>query len=298
MLLVLVVVSFIVFVALSTVPGDAAQAMVGDSASQEQLQALRQSMGLDLPLLVRYERFASNLLLRGDLGRSLVSGRPVGELLLQRLPYTVLLALAASVLALVAGVLVGTVAATRPGSVVDVSIMGAAALGLAIPTFWSALLLILIFAVKLHLLPVVGAGSARHLVLPALTLALPTAAVLAKLVRSSLLDVLHADFVRTAQAKGLTPRRVMALHVFRNAAIPVIMVLGLQLGHLLGGAFVVETIFGWPGLGRLTVLAIFDRDYPVVLGAALTVAAIYLVVNLLVDIAQGWLDPQVAHKAI
>lgn len=298
MLLVLVAVSFITFAALATVPGDAAEALVGESASEEQLQLVRQSMGLDLPLPVRYQRFAFDLVLHGDLGRSLVSGRPVADLLWERLPYTILLALVSMTFATVVGVLAGTGAALRAGTVLDVSIMGGATLGLAVPTFWSALLLIMMFSVKLHLLPVVGAGSVKHLVLPALTLALPMAAIVARLTRASLLDTLNADFVRTAHAKGLSSRRVVGVHIMRNSVIPVLTVLGLQFGHLLGGSFVVETIFGWPGVGRMTVLAIFDRDYPVVLGAALTVAAFYLVINLVVDLTQGWLDPRVAHQAL
>ena len=166
------------------------------------------------------------------------------------------------------------------------------------PAFWVGLLLIMLFALRLHWLPVVGAGSLRHLILPTITLALPTAAVVARLVRSSLLDVLGADYIRTADAKGLPRRHVIGRHALRNGLIPVVTVLGLHLGHLLGGAFVVETIFGWPGLGRLTVQAIFDRDAPVVLGAALTVAALYLAINLLVDLAHGQLDPRAARAAV
>lgn len=297
-ILVLLAVSFLIFIALASIPGDAAEAMVGESASAEQLQALRQSLGLDLPLMVRYEHFLTDLILRGDLGRSLVSERPVSRLLLERLPYTVALALSAMSLALLVGVTAGTLAALRRGSLADFAIMSGTTLGLAVPTFWSALLLIMLFSLKLHWLPVVGAGSVKHLVLPALTLALPTAAMVARLMRASLLDVLDADYVRTAHSKGLLGRTVLVGHVMRNSLIPLVTVLGLHLGHLLGGAFVVETIFGWPGLGRLTVLAIFDRDYPVVMGAALLVAAFYLVINFVVDVAQGWLDPRVAYEAI
>lgn len=297
-ILVLLAVSFLIFIALASIPGDAAEAMVGESASAEQLQALRQSLGLDLPLMVRYEHFLTDLILRGDLGRSLVSERPVSRLLLERLPYTVALALSAMSLALLVGVTAGTLAALRRGSLADFAIMSGTTLGLAVPTFWSALLLIMLFSLKLHWLPVVGAGSVKHLVLPALTLALPTAAMVARLMRASLLDVLDADYVRTAHSKGLLGRTVLVGHVMRNSLIPLVTVLGLHLGHLLGGAFVVETIFGWPGLGRLTVLAIFDRDYPVVMGAALLVAAFYLVINFVVDMAQGWLDPRVAYEAI
>jgi peptide/nickel transport system permease protein len=176
--------------------------------------------------------------------------------------------------------------------------MGVTALGLAVPTFWSGLLLMLLFSLRLNWLPVVGAGTPAHLILPAVTLALPTAAVVARLTRSSLLEELLSDYVRTARAKGVGPRGVLWRHILRNSLIPVVSLLGLQLGRLLGGAFIVETIFGWPGLARLTVQAIFERDQPVVLGAALTIAAMYLAVNLAVDLLHGWMDPRVAREAI
>jgi peptide/nickel transport system permease protein len=297
-LLVLLVVSFVIFVALDVTPGDAAEAMVGDSASQEQLDALRQEMGLDAPLLSRYLRFITGLLIHGDLGQSLVSRRDVSTLLAERLPGTLLLAFTATALSTIVGVAIGIAAAVRAGSYMDTAIMGGAALGLAVPTFWSALLLMMLFALRLHWLPVVGSGSVRHLILPAVTLALPTAAVVARLMRSSILEELNADYVRTAHAKGATSQRVMSHHVMRNSLIPLVTLLGLYLGRLLGGAFIVETIFGWPGLGRLTVQAIFDRDQPVVLGAALTVAAMYLIINFLVDLAHSWLDPRVAYETL
>lgn len=296
--LVLLAVSFVTFAALAAAPGDAAGAMVGDSASAEQMALLRQSLGLDGPLLVRYQSFIGDLLLRGDLGWSLVSGRPVSQLLLERLPYTALLALTAIGLAVLLGAPLGMAAALRAGARLDTALMGGAALGLAVPTFWSSLLLMLLFSLRLRWLPVAGAGSLRHLVLPAIALALPTAAIVARLLRASLLDTLHADFVRTAHAKGLTAPGVFRGHVLRNSLIPVLTVLGLQLGHLLGGAFVVETIFGWPGVGRLTVQAIFDRDTPVVLGAAITIAAIYLSINLAVDLVHGALDPRVGRATV
>lgn len=296
--LTVLVVSAITFGALMATPGDAASAMVGDSASAAQLQVLRAQMGLDRPLPVRYGEFLVNLILRGDLGRSTMSNRPVTELILERLPYTGTLALVAIGLAALVGALLGTAAALKAGTLADTALMGGAALGLAVPTFWSALLLMMVFALRLRWLPVVGAESWQYIILPAVTLALPTGAVVARMIRASLLDVYGADYVRTAHAKGLSPHRVLAHHIVRNSLIPVITVLGLHLGHLLGGAFIVESIFGWPGLGRLTVQAIFDRDYPVVMGATLTVSAIYLLINFLIDVAHGWLDPQVAHEAI
>lgn len=294
----LIVVSLVTFAALESTPGDTASALVGDSASPAQLQTLRAQIGLDQPLPVRFSAFLGNLVFRGDLGRSLISNRPVSELLLERLPYTFALALIAAALATIIGMLVGAAAAIRAGSMLDTFLMSGAALGLAIPTFWSALLLMLVFSVKLRWLPVVGAGDWRHLILPAITLTLPTTAAIARMMRSSLLDALRSDYVRTAHSKGLAPNQVMTRHVVCNSLISVITLLGLHLGHLLGGAFIVETIFGWPGLGRLTVQAIFDRDYPVVLGTTLTVAVVFIVINFLVDVAHGWLDPQVAHEAL
>lgn len=294
----LVVVSLLAFVLLDTMPGDAASAIAGESASAQELSALRASMGLDRAPLARYGTFAANLVARGDLGRSLVSNRPVTQLLLERVPYTVVLALASLGLAALVGSAVAIAAAQRAGSWLDTLCMGGAALGLAVPSFWSALLLLMVFSVGLRWLPVVGADSAAHLVLPAVTLALPTAAAVARLLRAGLLEVLRADYVRTAHAKGLRPRRVLSRHVLRNSLLPVVTMLGIQLGNLLGGAFIVETIFGWPGLGRLAVQAIFDRDYPVVLGAVLLTAVIYLVINFAVDVLHGWLDPQVSRAAI
>jgi ABC-type dipeptide/oligopeptide/nickel transport system permease component len=296
-LAVLVAVSLIVFVMLDVAPGDAAETLVGDAASADQLATVRRQMGLDLPLAARYGRFLGGAV-QGDLGRSLITGRPVATLLAERLPHTMALALAATGLATGLGMAIGTLAALRAGGLGDTLLMGLAALGLAIPTFWSALLLMMLFSLRLGWLPVVGDGGWRHLVLPMVTLALPTMAVVARLMRTSVLDALRAPYVRTAYAKGLRPRGVLGRHVLRNSLIPVITLLGLHLGHLMGGAFIVETIFGWPGVGRLMVQAIFDRDLPVVMGAALVVAAVYLLLNVLADLLQGWLDPRVAYQAL
>jgi peptide/nickel transport system permease protein len=295
-LVTVIAVTFITFVALDTT-GDAASALVGESASAEQLQALRAQLGLDQPLIVRYVIFLANLA-RGDLGRSLVSNKPVLDLLLERLPCTILLALIASALALLLGMAIGIGAAVRAGTKTDTLLMSGAALGLAVPTFWSGLVLMMIFSVRWRLLPLIGAENIQSFVLPSIALALPTAAAIARLMRSSMLDVLRSDYVRVAHAKGLMPQRVLTHHVVRNSLLPVVTMLGLNLGYLLGGAFIVETIFALPGLGRLIVQAIFDRDYPLVLGATLMIAVIYVVINFVVDVAHGWLDPQVAHEAI
>lgn len=293
----LFVVCLVTFAALQVTPGDTASALVGDNASAAQLQAVRAQLGLDQPLLARYLAFLGNLT-RGDLGRSFISNKPVLDLLLERLPCTILLALSATTLALSLGMLIGIAAALRAGTKTDALLMGSAALGLAIPTFWSALVLMMIFSVRLRLFPLIGAENVQSFVLPSVTLALPTAAAIARLMRSSLLDVLQSDYVRTARAKGLMPQHVLTQHVVRNSLLPVVTLLGLHLGHLFGGAFIVETIFALPGLGRLTVQAIFDRDYPIVLGATLVIAVMYVVINFIVDLAHGWLDPQIAHEAI
>jgi ABC-type dipeptide/oligopeptide/nickel transport system permease component len=297
-LLMLLAVSLIVFILLDVAPGDAAHTLAGDLASQEQLAAVRHELGLDQPLLVRYARFVEGVVLRGDLGASIVSGRPVAVLLAERFGATLKLALAALGLALAVGLLLGTLAAVRAGGYLDLAVMAGATLGESLPSFWAALLLIQVFALQLGWLPVVGAGSPKHLVLPAVTLALPAIALLARLARSCLLDVRSADFVRTARAKGLGPLLVWRDHLFRNAILPVITILGLYLGHVLGGAFIVETIFAWPGLGRLVVQAIFDRDVPVVVGAVLLIALIYQGLNLAVDLLHALLDPRVGHEAL
>ncbi|MGE5601919.1 MAG: ABC transporter permease [Nitrososphaerales archaeon] len=295
--LVLLAVSFVTFVALTWTPGDAAQALAGESASIEQLDELRAELGLDRPFLARYLAFLSGAV-HGDLGFSLVSHRSVAALIAERLPYTVGLAILAILIASLAGTGVGMIAAARAGSAFDTLVMGASLAGLAIPSFWLALMLTLLFSLKLHWLPVVGASGPKSWVLPVITLALPTTAMVARLVRSGMVGVLHSEYIRTAHAKGIPGRQVYLRHALRNSLVPLLSVLGLHLGHLLGGAFVIETLFGWPGLGRLAVQAIFDRDTPVVLGCSLAIAAMYLVVNLMVDVSHAWLDPRVAQEAI
>lgn len=295
--LVLVAVSFITFIALMWTPGDAAQTLAGESASAEQLAALRTDLGLDQPFLIRYRAFLTGAV-HGDLGTSLISGRSVSVLIVERLPYTAGLAVLAILLAASGGTLIGTMAAVRAGSALDTALMSASLVGLAMPGFWLALMLTLLFSLKLHWLPVVGAEGPSAWVLPLITLALPTTAMVARLVRSGMVGTLRSEYVRTAHAKGVPPRQVLTKHALRTSMTPLLAVLGIHLGHLLGGAFVIETIFGWPGLGRLTVQAIFDRDMPVVLGCAITIAAMYLLVNFFVDVTQAWLDPRVRQEAI
>ena len=296
-MLVLWVASLIAFVILNAAPGDAAQALIGENASESQLQALREAMGLDRPLLARYAGYLSGVL-RGDLGESLISGRPVAQLVGERFVSTLILSAAAALIASVLGLLAGLWAAAHQGSWAELGLMSLMALMLSVPGFVLALLFTLVFSLKLRLLPVAGGGSLAHMVLPALTLAVPMLAMVARLSRSSVLDAARADYVLTAHGKGAPERTVWNRHILKNAVIPVMTIVGLHFGHLLGGAFVVETIYSWPGLGRLIVQAVFDKDYPLILGAVLLLAVIYQLFNLLVDIGQGLLDPRVGGEAV
>lgn len=291
------VVSFVAYVALTFAPGDAAEALVGENASAEQIAALRSQMKLDAPLVERYAEYMGGAF-RGDLGKSLVSDRPVMELLAERFPFTLQLAIAAILLAAVVGFGLGHTAALHAGGMIDALVVGSTAVALSLPSYWVALILVMLFSLTLRWLPVFGSGTPAHLILPAVTLALPAAAMIARLVRAGVLEVQHSDFVRTALSKGLSHRQTMARHVLPNALIPALTMMGLNLSHLIGGAFVVETIFAWPGLGRLLVQAIFDRDIPVVMGAVLVVAPLCLGVNLAVDLLHGMLDPRVRQRAL
>ncbi|MHB1132842.1 MAG: ABC transporter permease [Chloroflexota bacterium] len=296
--LTLLVVSFLVYVGLTFAPGDAAESLLGEHASAEQVASLRSRLNLDAPLWERYSAYMGGVFGRGDLGRSLVSERPVADMVRERLSATLVLAGTASVTAALLGLGLGLLAGSRRGSRLDLLLVSGSVLGLAIPPYWLAILMVQLFSLRLNWLPVMGSGTLAHLVMPAVALALPAAAIVARLVRASVIEVQRADFVRTALAKGLPPRRVLLRHVLPNSLLPALVVLGLHLGHLVGGAFVVETIFAWPGLGRLTVQAIFDRDVPTVMGAVLVVAPLCLLVNLAVDLLHGALDPRVRHGAL
>ncbi|MGE5509103.1 MAG: ABC transporter permease, partial [Chitinophagales bacterium] len=255
-------VTVLVFLLMHLAPGDAATAMLGEmgqGASAEDVARLRASLGLDQPLYVQYGRYLGGLI-RGDLGTSLRSGRPVADEIRERFPYTLQLAVTALLLAAAVAIPVGIWAAVRRGTSVDLLVMLGALLGVSVPAFWLGLLLMLLFSLSLGWLPASGSGTPLHLILPAVTVAWPSTAFLARMTRSAMLEVLGSDFVRTARAKGLFERLVIFRHAFRNALIPVVTTLGLQFGALLGGAALTETIFAWPGLGRLTVQAIQARD--------------------------------------
>ena len=252
---------------------------------------LRQELGLDDALPIRYGRWVSSAV-RGDLGDSYRSGSSIAGELARRLPATLLLASAALIIAVVAGIPLGVLAAVKRGSWVDSVCRLSALVGAAVPSYVLAPALMLLFAVKLDWLPAIGYGSPKNLVLPALVLSLGTMAQLMRLTRATLLDVLNQDHIRTARAKGLTEGLVVWRHALKNALLPVVTVLGTSTGYLLGGAVIIETIFGWPGVGQFVVVGISQRDYPVVQGFVLYMAVIFLVVNLAVDISYRWLDPR------
>ncbi len=292
---VLLGVSTVVFLVTHVLPGDPVDLMLGETAQPAQREELRQSLGLDKPLLHQYAVFMGGLF-KGELGKSLHTGRPVEALLIERLPATLELAAAALVVAILMAIPLGTLAASRPHSPLDRGSMFLATLGVSMPNFWLGPLLIILFSIQLGLFPVSGRGGFLSLVLPALTLGTSMAAILTRMTRASLLEVVGKDFIQAARAKGLAEGRVMLLHAMRNAFIPIITVAGLQLGALLSGSFITETIFAWPGVGRLTIQAIAARDYPLVQGCVLLIAGAYVLANFLTDILYAFLDPRIRYR--
>lgn len=276
--------------------GDPAETMLGPDATPAALEAFRIRNGLNEPIPVQYVRYLSNVA-RGDFGDSLNGGRPVVDLFRARLGATIELGLVAVVIAVGVGIPAGVLAALRRGSVWDRLAMGGAFIGQSAPNFFVGIVLILVFSLQLKLLPSSGQGDWRHMVMPAITLATGLLATLARMSRSSLLEVIQQDYVRTARSKGLTRQRVIVAHTLRNAAIPVITLLGLWAGALIGGAAITETVFAWPGVGRLAINAVSDRDYPVIQLIVIVVAASVVMINLLVDIAYGLLDSRIATAA-
>jgi peptide/nickel transport system permease protein len=282
----------LVFFALHAIPGDPVEVMLGESARPADRQALEHALGLDRPLAVQLAHYLYGLS-RLDLGVSLHSGRPVTAILAERVPATAELAAAGLAVAVAIALPLGILAALRRDTPWDMGAMAFSLAGVSMPNFWLGPLLVLVFSLGLGWLPVSGREQASSLVLPAVTLGTALAAVLARMVRASLLEVLAEDYVRTAYAKGLPPRRVILRHALRNAWLPIVTVLGLQLGALLGGAVITEVVFAWPGVGQLLVEAIQRRDYPVVQACVLLISLSYVVVNTLTDLVYGWLDPRV-----
>ena len=318
-------ITLLVFLFLQLIPGDPAQAILGERGTPEQLEALREKLGLNKPLYVQYLTFVKNIL-TGDLGTSAVSTIPVAEELKRRWPATFELALAATLVAVVFGIPVGILAAVRKNSLLDTLSMSLSLVGVSMPVFWLGLLLVYFFAVNLHWLPTGGRLSTdlaidfrpitgflvldgmlalkpevlmdalRHLILPALTLGTIPLAILTRITRSAMLEVLSQDYVRTARAKGLAERQVILKHALKNALLPVVTLVGLQFGTLLGGAILTETIFSWPGIGSYIYEGILNRDYPVVQAGVLVVATVFVLVNLLVDLSYALLDPRIQYR--
>ena len=285
----------VVFLLLYVAPGDPVQEMVGERADPETIARLRRELRLDDPLHVQFAAYAGGAV-RGDLGRSYITGRPIAQDIAERFPKTLLLATSAMVLASVLGIAIGVASARHPGGWFDRLSLGGAYLGISFPVYWVGLLLILLFAVTLRWLPPSGYGRVEYLVLPALALGSRSIAFLARVTRSSMLEVFGSEFVRTARAKGLAERVVVVRHALRNALIPVITVLGLDFGYYLTGSILTETIFSWPGIGRFVVNAITRRDLPAIQGSVLFLSVVFVLVNLITDLAYAKADPRVAYS--
>ncbi|WP_303881734.1 ABC transporter permease [Acetomicrobium mobile] len=286
----------IVFILMAIVPGDPARLMMGQRGDPETLARIRADLGLDLPIHKQYVRFLKDLV-KGDLGISYRNNEKVVDALLTRFKATLKLAFWAMVLASVLGILAGIVSAVKQYSIFDYSAMFIAISGISAPVFWVGLLLLLIFAYTLHLIPGVGyvPGDWRYYVLPVITLGVRPAALIARLTRSCMLEVLTQDYIRTARAKGLHERIVVMRHALKNALIPVVTIVGTQVAELLSGAVLTETIFAWPGVGRLAVEALIARDFPMIRGTVIFMAIIFLVANLIVDISYGFIDPRIRY---
>ncbi len=288
-------VTVLIFLALRAIPGDPAVLLAGDFATPETVATIRAKWGLDRPLMVQYGVFLERLL-HGDLGQSIVSELPVRDEIVQRFRVTITLAFAATGVALLVGLSAGIVGATRSYTAWDYGSMAVAMLGVSTPIFWSGMLLILLFAVTLGWLPSGGVDSWDGYILPAVSLGFFAAGVIARQTRSALLDVLRQDFVRTARAKGVSERRVINHHSLRNALIPVVTVVGLEFGRMLGGAILTETVFSLPGVGSFLLQAISKRDYPVVQGVVVWLAVAFVAINMLVDVCYAALDPRIRYS--
>lgn len=289
-------VSFIVFTMMYITPGDPARIMLGESAPLDEVERFREELGLNDPFLIQYGRFIKNLVLHQDIGRSYTSKRPVMDEILSRFPNTLKLAASGMLVAILLGIPTGIISATKQYSIFDNISMVAALLGVSMPNFWQGLMLILLFSVHLGWLPSSGFSSFKEMILPALTLGTSSAAIITRMTRSSMLEVIRQDYIRTARAKGQVESVVINQHALKNALIPIVTVIGLQFGYLLGGAVLTESIFGISGVGRLMVESINARNFPVVQGGVLFIALAFSFVNLLVDILYAFLDPRIKSQ--
>jgi len=285
-------VATLVFLLLHFIPGDPVDMMLGDSALGTDREILRDQLGLNDPLIVQYLRYFGDLL-QGDWGTSLFSKKPVFEEIMERVPATMELMLGAMVVTILVAMPLGLIAAVNKGTWIDQGAMIFSLLGVSIPNFWLGPMLILLFSIHFDLLPVNERGGLEHLILPALTLGTSLASILARITRSSVVETLQAEYIRTARSKGISELRILFRHALRNALIPIVTVIGLQVGVLLSGAIITEAIFDWPGLGNLLISAINSRNYPLVQGCVLFIAGSYVIVNLVIDLLYAYLDPRI-----
>jgi len=285
----------IVFLIIHLVPGDPAGIMLGESALPADVEALRESLGLNRPLIVQYFDFFAKLF-QGDLGRSFNTGQPVLSAIIERFPATLILTAASMFFAIIIAVPIGIITAAKRNTVVDNLGMIFSLIGVSMPAFWLGPILILIFSVKFGILPVSGSGSIKHLVLPSFSLGFALAAIISRMTRASMIEVLNQDYIRTARAIGVSEKTILLKHALRNAIIPVVTIVGLQFGALLGGVIIIEIIFSWPGIGQLLIPAIMRRDYPLVQGCILFIAVVYIFVNLIVDIIYAYIDPRIKYS--
>ena len=300
LVIVVIGVTLVTFTMIHLAPGDPAELMAIaryglENLSEEDIERIRVAEGLDAPIFIQYLRWLGHTV-TGDLGRSLVTGDPVQEEILLKLPTTFQLALAALVVSLLVAIPAGIISAIKQHSPLDYLTMTGALLGVSMPNFWLGLLLILFFAVKLGWFPVYGYGGLSHMILPAITLGTGMAAITTRMTRSSMLNVLRQDYITAARSKGLSEGQLISSHALKNSFIPVITIVGLQIGHLLEGTVIVESIFAWPGLGKLLVDSIFARDFSMIQGCVLLFAVLFVLVNLLVDISYVYLDPRIRYE--
>ena len=288
-------VATLVFSLIHLIPGDPAQAMLGESASPQDVAELRARLGLDRPLFEQYARFLGGVA-RGNLGRSLRTDQPVTTAILERMPATVELAAAAMLVAVLLAIPLGIAAAVWRGSAIDLGATTLSLLGVSIPNFWLGPLLAIVFSIQLGWLPVSGRGTWAHLVLPAVSLGAALAAILARMTRATVLEELREQYVLAARARGASRTRAVVRHAFRNSLIPIVTLIGLQFGAVLTGAVITETIFAWPGIGRLLIQSIGFRDYPIVQGCILLIAVTYVAMNLLTDLLYGLVDPRIRYE--
>lgn len=287
-------VATVTFFLMYVVPGDPVRVVAGERYDEETLEQMRRELGLDRPILVQYASFLSRIA-RFDLGRSFVTRRPVVESIRERFPKTALLAASAMLIAIAGGLIIGAISAWGRVPIISRILMTSSLIGVSMPVFWLGLLLVYVFSIKLRILPPsgYGGGSPAHIILPAVTLSLASMATIARVTRSGFLDTFSEDYVRTARAKGLAERLILSKHVLRNALVPVITIVGTDFGSYLSGSVLTESIFGWPGIGRFIVQAIMKRDFPVIQGAVLFMAVIFVLVNLVVDLSYGLIDPRI-----